>query len=120
VHRFSWLNFKIDFRAGFQSDLRGCRRDTSADLLDYDKIVEEYTKNLGFVLVKQILVKGPSGKFYLLEGSEGIKTLQCLLNEQFKVVNLFVVDDFEETVFAPNIIHHSETYLVECEYGPDL
>ncbi|KAG5623242.1 hypothetical protein H5410_008460, partial [Solanum commersonii] len=95
------------------------RRDTSADLLDYDKIVEEYTKNLGFVLVKQILVKGPSGKFYLLEGSEGIKTLQCLLNEQFKVVNFFVVDDFEETVFAPNIIHHSEAYLVECEYGTD-
>ncbi|WMV28961.1 hypothetical protein MTR67_022346 [Solanum verrucosum] len=95
------------------------RRDTSADLLDYDKIVEEYTKDLGFVLVKQILVKGPSGKFYLLEGSEGIKTLQCLLNEQFKVVHFFVVDDFEETVFAPNIIHHSEAYLVECEYGTD-
>jgi len=95
------------------------RRDTSADLLDYDKIVEEYTKNLGFVLVKQILVKGPSGKFYLLEGSEGIKTLQCLLNEQFKVVHFFAVDDFEETVFAPNIIHHSEAYLVECEYGTD-
>ncbi|KAG5601267.1 hypothetical protein H5410_032637, partial [Solanum commersonii] len=95
------------------------RRDTSADLLDYDKIVEEYTKNLGFVLVKQILVKGPFGKFYLLEGSEGIKTLQCLLNEQFKVVNFFAVDDFEETVFAPNIIHHSEAYLVECEYGTD-
>ncbi|KAH0736875.1 hypothetical protein KY285_012582 [Solanum tuberosum] len=95
------------------------RRDTSADLLDYDKIVEEYTKDLGFVLVKQILVKGPSGKFYLLEGSEGIKTIQCLLNKQFKVVHFFVVDDFEETVFAPNIIHHSEAYLVECEYGTD-
>ncbi|WMV43053.1 hypothetical protein MTR67_036438 [Solanum verrucosum] len=24
-----------------------------------------------------------------------------------------------QTVFAPNIIHHSETYLVECEYGTD-
>uniref|UniRef100_M1DCY9 Transposon MuDR mudrA n=1 Tax=Solanum tuberosum TaxID=4113 RepID=M1DCY9_SOLTU len=62
------------------------RRDTSADLLDYDKIVEEYTKNLGFVLVKQIVVIRTSGKFYLLEGSEGIKTLQCLLNKQFKFV----------------------------------
>ncbi|KAH0773286.1 hypothetical protein KY290_010423 [Solanum tuberosum] len=95
------------------------RRDISADLLDYDKIVEEYTKKLGFVLVKQILVKGPSRKFYLLEGSEGIKTLQYLLNEQFKVVNFFAVDDFEEIIFAPNIIHHSEAYLVECEYGTD-
>ncbi|KAK6783898.1 hypothetical protein RDI58_017352 [Solanum bulbocastanum] len=95
------------------------RRDTNADLLDYDKIVEKYTKNLGFVLVKQILVKGPFGKFYLLHGSEGIKTLQCLLNEQFKVVHLFAVDDFEETIYAPNIIHHSEAYLVECEYGTD-
>lgn len=28
----------------------------------------------------------------------------------------FVVDDFEETTSAPNIIHHRETYLVECEY----
>ncbi|KAK6780249.1 hypothetical protein RDI58_022433 [Solanum bulbocastanum] len=82
-------------------------------------IVEEYTKNLGFVLVKQLLVKGPSGKVYLVEGSEGIKTLQCLLDEQFKVVHFFVVDDFEETISAPNIIHHSEAYLVECECGTD-
>ncbi|KAK6795261.1 hypothetical protein RDI58_008714 [Solanum bulbocastanum] len=29
-------------------------------------------------------------------------------------------DDFEETVSAPNIIHHSEAYLVECEYGTDI
>ncbi|KAH0711746.1 hypothetical protein KY289_007705 [Solanum tuberosum] len=95
------------------------RRDTSADLLDYDKIVEEYTKNLKFVLVKQILVIETCGKFYLLEGSDGIKTLQCLLNEQFKVVHFFVVDDFEETISAPNIIHHSEAYLVEYEYETD-
>ncbi|KAG5575234.1 hypothetical protein H5410_055368, partial [Solanum commersonii] len=45
------------------------RRDTSAAVLDYDKTVKEYIKNLGFVLVKQILVKETSGKFYLLEVS---------------------------------------------------
>ncbi|KAK4731749.1 hypothetical protein R3W88_024737 [Solanum pinnatisectum] len=96
------------------------RRDADADLLDFGKIVEEHTKNLEFVLVKQILVKKPSEKFYLVEGSEGIRTLQYLLNEQFKVVHIFVVDDFEETISAPNIIYHSEAYLVECEYETDV
>jgi len=57
-----------------------------------------------------VLVKEPSGKFYLVEGSEGIRTLQYLLNEQFKVVHFFIVDDFEETVSTPNIIHQKHTW----------
>ncbi|WMV55318.1 hypothetical protein MTR67_048703 [Solanum verrucosum] len=45
--------------------------------------------------------------------------LQELLTEAFRVVHVFVVDDNEEIVFAPNIINHSETYHVQCEYGTD-
>ncbi|XP_055823638.1 rRNA (cytosine-C(5))-methyltransferase NOP2C-like isoform X1 [Solanum dulcamara] len=54
-----------------------------------------------------------------LTGTEGVRILQSLLNEQFKVIHFFAVDDFEQTVSAPNIIHHSEIHLVECEYGTD-
>ncbi|KAH0730420.1 hypothetical protein KY289_001608 [Solanum tuberosum] len=67
--------------------------------------------------VKQVLVKGPSGNLFLVQDSDGIKILQELLTEAFGVVHVFVVDDYEEIVFAPNIINHSEIYHVQCEYG---
>ncbi|KAH0784268.1 hypothetical protein KY290_003866 [Solanum tuberosum] len=64
--------------------------------------------------VKQVLVKGPSGNLFLVQDSDGIKILQELLTEAFGVVHVFVVDDYEEIVFAPNIINHSEIYHVQC------
>lgn len=41
------------------------------------------------------------------------------MNKQFKMVHFSIVDDFEETIFAPNIIQYSEMYLMECEYETD-
>jgi len=82
-------------------------------------IKEVFENNLGFVLVKQVLVKGPSGNLFLVQDSDGIRILQELLTEAFRVVHVFAVDDNEEIVFAPNIINHSETYHVQCEYGTD-
>ncbi|WMV43365.1 hypothetical protein MTR67_036750 [Solanum verrucosum] len=73
----------------------------------------------GWVGVKQVLVKGPSGNLFLVQDSDGIRILQELLTEEFRVVHVFVVDDYEEIVLAPNIINHSETYHVQCEYGTD-
>ncbi|KAH0633702.1 hypothetical protein KY284_036488 [Solanum tuberosum] len=69
--------------------------------------------------VKQVLVKGPSGNLFLVQDSDGIGILQELLTEAFRVVHVFDVDDNEEIVYAPNIINHSETYHVQCEYGTD-
>ncbi|WMV13604.1 hypothetical protein MTR67_006989 [Solanum verrucosum] len=82
-------------------------------------IKEVFENNLSFVLVKQVLVKGPSGNLFLVQDSDGIRILQELLTEAFRVVHVFTVDDNEEIVFAPNIINHSETYHVQCEYGTD-
>ncbi|KAH0725620.1 hypothetical protein KY284_001485 [Solanum tuberosum] len=69
--------------------------------------------------VKQVLVKRPSGNLFLVQDSDGIRILQELLTEAFRVVHVFVVDDYEELIFDPNIINHSETYHVQCEYGTD-
>ncbi|XP_049378217.1 uncharacterized protein LOC125843004 [Solanum stenotomum] len=82
-------------------------------------IKEVFENNLDFVLVKQVLVKGPFGNLFLVQDSDGIRILQELITEAFRVVHVFVVDDNEEIVFAPNIINHSETYHVQCEYGTD-
>ncbi|KAK4374720.1 hypothetical protein RND71_005397 [Anisodus tanguticus] len=103
----------------YDKNLISFMRAIDLDLISLKDTEEEFINNCGFVKVKQLLVKGPSGKLYLVEGDEGIRTLQYLLNEEFRIVHLFVVDDFEEVVAAPNIIHHSEPYYVECEYETD-
>ncbi|KAH0707734.1 hypothetical protein KY285_010885 [Solanum tuberosum] len=92
-------------------------RDFNSNHLNLIDIKEVFENNLGFVLVKQVLVKGPSGNLFLVQNSDGIRILQELLTEAFRVVHVFAVDDNEEFFFAPNIINHSETYHVQCEYG---
>ncbi|KAH0672097.1 hypothetical protein KY284_023184 [Solanum tuberosum] len=71
-------------------------------------------------VIKQVLLKGPSGNLFLVQDSDGIRVLQELLTEEFRVVHVFAVDDYEEFVFPPNIINHSETYHVQCEYGTNV
>ncbi|KAK4360557.1 hypothetical protein RND71_019509 [Anisodus tanguticus] len=39
-----------------------------SDLINLNEIEDEFTKKLGFRKVKQLLVKGPSGRVYLVEG----------------------------------------------------
>ncbi|KAK4728308.1 hypothetical protein R3W88_021296 [Solanum pinnatisectum] len=92
-------------------------RAVNSNHLNLIDIKEVFENNLDFVLVKQVLVKGPSGNLFLVQDSDGIRILQELLTEGFKVVHVFVVDDYEEIVLAPNIINHTETYHVQCEYG---
>ncbi|PHU00918.1 hypothetical protein BC332_30705 [Capsicum chinense] len=48
------------------------RRDIASDMIDYYKIEDEFTQNLGFVAVKQLLMKGPCKKLFLVEGSEAL------------------------------------------------
>ncbi|KAM3359502.1 hypothetical protein P3S68_019212 [Capsicum galapagoense] len=48
------------------------RRDIASDMIDYYKIEDEYTQNLGFVAMKQLLMKGPCKKLFLVEESEAL------------------------------------------------
>lgn len=50
-------------------------RTTDSDHLSLITIEEEITNNLGFVKVKQILVKRPSEKLFLIQDSDIIRTL---------------------------------------------
>lgn len=75
-------------------------------------IKEVFENNLNFKKVKQILVKGSSGNLLLVQDFDGVRILSELLPEQFRVVYVFVVDDYEAIVSACNIINYSETYHV--------
>ncbi|OIS95904.1 hypothetical protein A4A49_10656 [Nicotiana attenuata] len=79
------------------------------DLLSYKDIRDEFTSRLGFVKVKQLLVVGPSGKYYLVEGDKSIRALLCLLCNKFKVLNFFAVDESESTVFS--------LHITDCEHS---
>ncbi|MCD7465108.1 hypothetical protein HAX54_000569 [Datura stramonium] len=69
--------------------------------------------------VKQLLVTDPSSTYYIVEDNERIRTLQCLFSNSFKVINVYVLDVHELRVFAPNIIHHTESYPVDVEAAID-
>nr|XP_033509383.1 uncharacterized protein LOC108943439 [Nicotiana tomentosiformis] len=92
-------------------------------LVKYDFICEEFTKELGFSSVTQLLVTGPSGRYYLVTDDEGVKTLRYLFSKDFRVINFFVVDECDLKVFAQNITHHTDTYSIdidvasECEHS---
>lgn len=78
------------------------------------------SEKLGFIEVKQLLVIGPSGRYYVVVGDEGVRALQSLLSDQFYILNLFAVDKYEEDIVSvPNIIHFHETYSVNVEPGTD-
>ncbi|XP_060179076.1 uncharacterized protein LOC132609216 isoform X2 [Lycium barbarum] len=73
------------------------------DLLSYIDIVNEYKNSLGFVGVQQLIVSVPSGKYYEIEGDDGIRTLLSFVNGEFDVINLFAVEDNELSVDVENI-----------------
>ncbi|KAG5624865.1 hypothetical protein H5410_010083 [Solanum commersonii] len=83
-----------------------------SDLLSYIDITNEYINILGYVGVQQLLVSVPSGKYYEIEGDEGIRTLLSFVNDKFDVINLFVVD-------VENIIKMLETVVVIDDVSTD-
>ncbi|WMV42661.1 hypothetical protein MTR67_036046 [Solanum verrucosum] len=93
-----------------------------SDLLSYIYITNEYINIIGYVGVQQLIVFVPSGKYYEIEGDEGIKTLLSFVNDKFDVINLFVVDDSELDVDVENITKMLETVVVidnvstDCTY----
>ncbi|KAK4376116.1 hypothetical protein RND71_006793 [Anisodus tanguticus] len=64
-----------------------------------ENLVDQF-KNLGFIGVQQLVVTGPSGKYYEMEFDTGIRTLLYLVSDDFCVINMFVVDEFELTRFS--------------------
>ena len=82
------------------------------DLLSYIDICSEFINKCGFRAVKQMLVTGPTGRYYLLEDDSSIRTLQSALSNQFSVLQLFVLDEGEDTVVIPNICDLNKPYAV--------
>ncbi|KAM3287920.1 hypothetical protein P3S67_021350 [Capsicum chacoense] len=82
------------------------------ELLSHKDICDEFTLRLGLSQVKQLLVTGPSGKYYIIDGDSGIRAIISLLCDQFKV-----------TVFTQYIIDHIETdfinveVVIDCEHN---
>ena len=87
------------------------------ELLSNKDICDEFTFKLGFSQVKQLLVTGPSEKYYIVDGDDGIRAILSLLCEKFKVVNFFVVEEGEFTVVAQNITQYVESCCVDVEVG---
>ncbi|KAG5615005.1 hypothetical protein H5410_014829 [Solanum commersonii] len=88
-------------------------------VFNYGDICDESTSKLGLSRVKQLLVTGPFGKYYIVDGDDGIRAILCLLCEKFKVINFFFVEESELTVFAQNIMQYSESCFVDVEVGTD-
>jgi len=69
--------------------------------------------------VQQLIVFVPSGKYYEIEGDEGIMTLLSFVNDKFDVINLFVVEDCELDVDVENITKMLETVIVIDDVSTD-
>ncbi|KAG5596987.1 hypothetical protein H5410_038219 [Solanum commersonii] len=87
------------------------------ELLSHKDICDEFTFKLRLSRVKQLLVTRPSGKYYIIDGDDGIRAILSLLCEKFKVVNFFVMEEGELTIFAQNITQFFESCFVDVEVG---
>lgn len=85
----------------------------------FNDVCGEFTKNLGFTKVNQLLVTGPSGRYYLVTDDDGMRTLQYLFSKKFRVMNFFAAGSFDLSIFAQNITYHTETYTVDVDVASD-
>ncbi|KAG5622025.1 hypothetical protein H5410_007243 [Solanum commersonii] len=88
----------------YRKELNHIMQDFDADLLSYIDICAEYTEKLGFSKVKQVLVNGSFGRYFLIENDACIIALQSLLCTEFSELQLYVVDENELFVPSPSII----------------
>ncbi|XP_009786802.1 uncharacterized protein [Nicotiana sylvestris] len=71
------------------------------DHLSYIDLCKEYTEVIGYVEVQQLIFLDPSGRYFLLDGDEGIMKIQSLINDGFTNVQLFGVDLLDDIVNVP-------------------
>lgn len=82
-----------------------------SDLLSFIDIINEFTTKLQFVGIQQLIVTGPSGKFYEIEGDAGIRKLLSLISEEYCIINIYAVDECELHVDVPSIVQHTESFF---------
>ncbi|XP_060190732.1 uncharacterized protein LOC132620010 [Lycium barbarum] len=87
-------------------------REYDLDLLSYIDIVNEYTFQLGFVGVQQLIVARPSEKYFELEGDEGIRKLLSFVSEEYHVIHFFATDECEIVVHVPNILQSDKSFFL--------
>ncbi|KAM3218401.1 hypothetical protein P3L10_022931 [Capsicum annuum] len=101
----------------YTKKLNQCWRGYDVDLLSYIDLTTEFTGKFGFKVVKQLLVTGPNGKYFLLEDDSSIRTLQSVLSRQFRVLQLFAIDEGEASVVALSIFLINQPILNEVDVG---
>lgn len=82
-------------------------------------VCEQFTKNLGFTKVDQLVVTGPSERYYLVTDDDGMRTLQYLFSKKFRVINFFAINSSNLSIFSQNITYHTETYTVDVDVASD-
>ncbi|OIS99490.1 hypothetical protein A4A49_53789 [Nicotiana attenuata] len=89
-----------------------------SDLLFYDNLVDEYVSNLGYIGVQQLIVNGPFGTYYEIEGDYGIMTLLDFVNNQFNVIDIFVVEESATDCDESDNCDDNE-YVFSLDYDSD-
>ncbi|PHT60112.1 hypothetical protein CQW23_02475 [Capsicum baccatum] len=90
-------------------------------MLSYIDIYVEFIEKFGFKAVKQLLVTGPTGRYFMLKDDSRIRTLQSIFSYDFGVIQLFAVDEGETPVIAPNIslINEPTVNTIDIGIGTD-
>ncbi|KAM3358010.1 hypothetical protein P3S68_020941 [Capsicum galapagoense] len=96
-------------------------KEYAIDMLSYIDIYVEFIETFGFKAVKQLLVTGPSGRYFMLKDDSSIRTLQSIFSYDFRVIQLFAVDEGETPVIAPNIslINEPTVNTIDIGIGTD-
>jgi len=90
------------------------------NFLSYIDICSNFVEKYDFGVVKQLLVIGPTCRYYLLKDDSSIRTLQYALSSPFSVLQSFVIDEGEATILTPNICDLNKPYpVVPVELGTD-
>ncbi|KAH0759760.1 hypothetical protein KY290_023253 [Solanum tuberosum] len=84
-----------------------------------DKVDLLFYYGVGFSKVQQLLLKGPSGRYYLIEGDSSIRTIQIALSVRSGVLELFAVDEGDDVVPAIDISYNNEPYLVTIDVATE-
>ncbi|XP_019244310.1 PREDICTED: uncharacterized protein LOC109224180 [Nicotiana attenuata] len=91
----------------------------NSDQLSYNYLVNEFTSKLGFIGVQQVIVNGPSGRYYEIESDQGVRSLLSLVSDQFNVIDFFAVDECELSINVHNIVQHIESNTSELDATTD-
>ncbi|OIS97905.1 hypothetical protein A4A49_57042, partial [Nicotiana attenuata] len=89
------------------------------DQLSYNYLVNKFTSKLGFIGVQQVIVNGPSGRYYEIESDQSVRSLLSLVSDQFNVIYFFAVDECELSINAHNIVQHTESNIIELDAATD-